>query len=231
MLNKIKQFLNHSNQILKPFEVENSYPLHINYLLENCFRSYDLLITIETLLKSSKTKKEHEHPIGILLRSGLYDFINFQYVSNKSIENQSINKEIFEKEARGYMNDHYSRINTSFKLHERYKSLDRFKDFEPAKKSNNLKVLKTGKEFAKQKKLIAMEDAINLWEWYSKYEHHGVFTNHIYNHVENNDRVKSSIHYLFSNIYFSLCILSDLDSSILKIDQVKPLQAIILKPF
>lgn len=228
MLKQTNEFLNSAHQILKQFEGENSYPLHVNYLIENSLRTYDLLIAIETLLQSSLEIKELEHPIGILLRSGLYDFIYFQYVSNKSVENQLINQELFENEVREYMNGHFNKIDTTLELDERYKNLDRFKDFGTKKEFKVLGILKGGKNFAKQKKLNYLDEAINLWEWYSKHEHYGVFTNQMYNHDENEIRIKSSISLLYANICLSLYTLSDIDSKIISSDKVKSLEEITL---
>ncbi len=228
MLKQTNEFLNSAHQILKQFEGENSYPLYVNYLIENSHRTYDLLIAIETLLQSTLKIKELEHPIGILLRSGLHDFIYFQYVLNKSVENQLINQESFENEVREYMNGHFNKIDTTLELDERYKNLDRFKDFGSKKEFKVLGILKEGKEFAKEKKLNYLDAAINLWEWYSKYEHYGVFTNHMYNHDENELKIKSSISLLYANIYLSLYTLSDIDSNILSSDKVKSLEEISL---
>ncbi|MBI2280429.1 MAG: hypothetical protein HYU68_07040 [Bacteroidetes bacterium] len=220
--NNLDKFLFYTNQILEKFEGKNSYTISTNYLIENCFRTYDILVTIDTINKSSLKLQELEHPVGILLRSGLYDFIYSQYIMNTSLVKNQLNIEKLEIEVRKYMNGHFNNINPDLELNDQVKHLDKFKDFGSKKEFKQLGILKQGKSFAIEKKLNYLECAINNWEWYSKYEHYGVFTNHMYNKKDDNRlRMKESIQLLYCNIYFSLISICELNSDLLALNDIE----------
>lgn len=231
MLNNLSEFLDHSNLILNDLKLQGQLPLHKSFLVENCLRTYDVLFCLETLLNSDLNDAEIEHPIGILLRSGLHDFINFQYVTNRCVEKEKLNQEKFILAACEYMNGHYNKIDPSLEIDEQFKHLERFKDFGNKKEYKILGILKEGKDFAKQKKLNFLGLAIDLWEWYSKYEHHGVFTLVMLKHEENKYRRNESIKLLLINVCLSLYTLAEIDSSILDFDTAKVLEEITMRSF
>jgi hypothetical protein len=211
-LEKLNEFLYYSQKILKEFHGENERGIVFNYLVENSFRSYDLLVTIDLLNKSDIPLPQLEHPIGILLRGGLYDFINFQYVSNKSIKKNNLDSDVFEAEVREYMNGHFNKIPEGYELDQSLRLLDKYKGYGTKSNFKALGILKEGKNFAIQKKLNYLESAIEYWEWYSKYEHYGVFTNHMYNKLDDNSvRINLSVQLLFANIYLSLTLMRILE--------------------
>ena len=87
-----------------------------------------------------------------------------------------------------------------------------------------------GRSFANEKKLNYLQFAIDCWEWYSKYEHYGYFTNNMLMDFDGNyKRLNRSVNILFVNIYFSLMAIFDIDSNILKLDKFKQLEKFILK--
>lgn len=218
------EFIDKSNRLLMKFNGNNTFPLEVNYLIENCIRSYHVLRALEHLIKNHVPIEELEHPIGILLRSGLNDFINFQYISNKSIKGGKMVVSTFEKEAREYMNGHFNRVDKEYVLREDLKGLDRFQDYGKKERFKELGILKEGINFAKSKKLNYLEVAINNWEWYSKYEHHGVFTNLMYETIEDNHyRNSVSVELICCNMYLSLLVLIDIGFEDLSLDEVEKL--------
>jgi hypothetical protein len=228
-INRIDQYIDVQNLILQRFERSNDYNLSVNYLIETCFRTYDLLISINILLKSDLELTELEHPLGILLRSGLHDFIHLQYMLNKSIESNEFIKESFHSEVREYMNGHFNRIDKNFELSDNLKSIYRFKDYGTKASFKVLGILKEGKDFAKSKKLNFLEQAIDFWEWYSKYEHHGVFTYLMYNQVEDNKkRIFLSINFLLICGVYSLYALLEFGRNEFTLEELNKLEEISL---
>jgi hypothetical protein len=187
-------------------------------------------VAIEKLDTSSLKEHELEHPIGILLRSGLYDFINFQYLSNSSLEkNGNLNRTTFEERVKEHLSTHFNEIDEELQLKDELKNLKNFSEFGKKKKFKTLSVLKEGKEFAKSKKLNHLEEAISIWEWYSKYEHYGAFTHLMYQHLEENlIRKSTGIHLIMANIYLCLCTLIDLGLDVFKLEELKGMEEIFL---
>ena len=224
-LKNIRKFIDQVDEILNKFAKGKEYPIHIEYLIDNCNRTFDILSVIEILLGKGLKSSVLEHPIGLLLRSGLYDFVNFQYISNQSINDEILNIDKFELEVREYMNGHFNKIEIGLDLDVSLRNLDKFRDFGKSKKYRHLGILKEGRSFALSKNLNYLQAAIDIWEWYSKYEHYGVFTSHMINRVsENKNRIKVSINLLYLNIYFSLIMLIDCGIDFLKLDDIKLLE-------
>ena len=228
VLNKINVFLSETNRILKKFKDFNHDLLSINYLIDNCYRSYDILIAIECLLKDGKDINEIEHPVGILLRSGLYDFINFSCYTNKCISNNSFNVEKFNNEIDEFRKGHLNKLNWDSDLKEKYQDIIEIRENGKVKESKPLGILKEGVSISIEKKLQYLNDAIKSWEWYSKYEHYGLFTNLMLSDFEGNElRINFSIEMLFLNIYLSLLTISNIDFDAYSLEGIKKIEQII----
>ncbi len=228
-INRLELFLDYSNKVIKEFEGKGTENVSLDYLIENSLRSYDILLSVSILLKSNLGLSELEHPLGILFRSGLYDFIYLQYVMNKSLKNNILDSESLDSEIREYINGHFNKVGKDFELIDSLKGKDRFKDFKSKDRFKELGVLKEGRSFAESKKLPHLKLAIDCWEWYSKYEHYGVFTNLMYNDIEGNRiRVQRSIELLSYNICFSLHLLLELGYDKIKLEDIKKLEDISL---
>jgi hypothetical protein len=229
MGNSLSLFLGQTEPILKKFSGTVDHGTVQNFLIEMCFRSYDVLVAIETLELVGLKQNDLEHPVGILLRSSLYDFINFQYIANSTIENQKIDRTLFEKLVKEHLSTHFNNIKDSFELKDELKHLDRFSEFGKKKIFKTLGILKEGKEFAKSKKINYLQEAIGIWEWYSKYEHYGAFTHLMYQEQEENHlRKLTAIQLIMANIHLSLCTLSDFGSDLFDLNELTPMENIIL---
>jgi hypothetical protein len=223
-INHLKNYLNILNETLKPFEGTNSFSILENFLIEYCFRTYDILIAIDLLANSKLKISELEHPIGILIRSGLHDFIYSQYISNKSLVKNKLDLKKFEEEVREHLGNHFNSIDKNIALKDDFISQDKFKNFGSKEKFKVLGILKEGRDFAKQKKLNYLEAAIDYWESYSKYEHYGAFTNHMYNDSKNNEtRILSSLQLLYCHSYFLLLTLIDVNSELIDLSSIDKL--------
>lgn len=195
-----------------------------------CFRSYDVLVAIETLELVGLKQNDLEHPVGILLRSGLYDFINFQYIANSSIVEQNFNKEQFHEMVREHISTHFNNLKGNFELKDDLKHMERFSEFGKKKNFKTLGILKEGKEFAKSKRINYLQEAIGIWEWYSKYEHYGAFTNLMYQErQENLVRKLTAIHLVMANIHLCLCTLIDFGNELFVLEDISPMEKIIVK--
>ena len=95
------------------------------------------------------------------------------------------------------------------------------------KKYKEISIFNDGMKTAKEKKLNYLEIAVECWEWYSKYEHYGFFTNKMLAKFEENRlRINTSINLLFANFYFCLLTLSYIDKNLFdlkKADKIKDL--------
>ena len=226
---KLDNFLNEANLILKDFKNVETKSNSVNYLIDCLFRTYDILFSIEKIVKGQKSLRSFEHPIGILLRSGLSDFIHSQHYSNKCISNGEFDAEKFEYEVSEYICGHFKRIDPSLEPLEEYKAQIGIEELilKENKKYKEIKVFNHGMNTAKEKKLNYLETAVECWEWYSKYEHYGFFTNRMLLKFEDNQlRIHTSINLLFVNFYFCLLTLVDIDDELFdlpKADEIKRL--------
>ena len=228
-ISKIEGFLFETHKVLKLFENLNQPSTSINYLIDNCYRSYDILVSIDCLCKKVINLNEIEHPLGILLRSGLYDFIHFQYYSNKCISKGKFDSKKFAADIDEYLKGHINKIEWDSDLKERYKDIVEYKDDGKLKEFKTMGILKEGKSVAKEKKLNYLQSAIEYWEWYSKYEHYGCFTNKMLMDFKGNySRINLSIKVLFANIYLSLLTIYDIDSNLLILEKIKQIENILL---
>lgn len=230
MKKELTSYLDLTDTILSRLSGVNDFDSSTNFLIETYFRSYDILIAIEKLDASELRQYELEHPTGILLRSGLYDFINFQYLSNSSLEKNGIlNTKTFELKVKEHLSSHFNDIDESYELREDLKNLKSFSEFGKKKKFKTLGVLKEGKEFANSKKLNYLEKAILIWEWYSKYEHYGAFTHYMYKEEEENqNRKKIAIQLIMANIHLCLCTLIDLGLNKFELSELSRMEEIVL---
>lgn len=229
MINNLSSFLNFTEIILSRFSGKKDQGTSANFLIEMCFRSYDLLVAIEKLEESELKQTDIEHPVGLLLRSGLYDFINFQYITTSCVEKDKMNRRAFETMVKEYMSSHFNGINEKFELKDDLKNLERFSEFGKKKKFKTLGILKEGKEFAKSKKINYLQEAIAIWEWYSKYEHYGVFTHLMYQELENNHQRKLiAVHLVMSNIHLCFCTLNDLGTDKFQLSELSDMEQILL---
>jgi hypothetical protein len=229
MENSLSLFLEKSGAILKRMHGSNNFGTTQNYLIDLCFRTYDILVAVENLKLSGLKQNELEHPVGILLRSTLYDFINFQYFYNQSIKKGELDKNLFSSLVKEHISSHLNLLSDNFELKEEYKNLDRFSEFGKNKTFKILGVLREGRAFAKSKKINYLEEAISIWEWYSKYEHYGAFTNLMYQKQEENSYRKfTAIQLGMANIYFSLSTMIDLGNELITPKDLKLIETIIL---
>jgi len=226
-ISRIGTFLNEANLILKDFKSIDSNSNSVNYLVDSLFRTYDILNSIDKIAKSQESLKSFEHPIGILLRSGLSDFIHNQHYSNKSITKGVFDSKKFEYEISEYICGHLKRINPSLVPLKEYKEQIGIEELrlKDNKKYKEISIFNQGMNTAKEKKLDYLKAAIEYWEWYSKYEHYGFFTNRMLLKFKDNQlRMNSSTYFLFINFYFCLLTLCDIDNQLFdlkKADKIK----------
>jgi len=226
---KLDSFILETYKVLKPFENLKISSKSIKYLINNSYRTYDILISINCICSNIKNLSEIEHPLGILLRSGLYDFINFQFYSNKCITNEILDSTKFENEIEEYLKGHFNSMAKNDVIMETYKSILEFKSDGKLKEYKTLGVLKEGRDFANQKKLNYLHSAIDSWEWYSKYEHYGFFTYDMLNDVEGNkNRIYESIKILYYNVYLTMLAIHSIDSTLINLLKIEPIEDIIL---
>lgn len=229
-ISKIDSFLNEANLILKDFKNLESKSKSVNYLIDCLFRTYDILNSIEKIVKEQESLKSFEHPIGILLRSGLSDFIHNQHYSNKCISNEGFDTDKFEYEISEYICGHFKRIDPSLEPMEEYKAQIGIEELrlKENKKYKEINIFKHGMTTAKEKKLNYLEIAVGCWEWYSKYEHYGFFTNRMLMKFEDNLlRVHTSVNLLFVNFYFCLLTLCDIDNTLFDLKKADEIQRLI----
>jgi len=203
-ISKISAFLDEANLILKNFKSIESKSNSINYLIDSLFRTYDILNSIERIIKGQKNLRSFEHPIGILLRSGLSDFIHNQHYSNKCIVKDAFDVEKFEYEISEYICGHFKRIDPSLEPMNEYKAQIGIEELglKENKKYKEISIFNHGMNTAKEKKLNYLETAVECWEWYSKYEHYGFFTNRMLLKLDDNLlRIHTSVNLLFVNFY------------------------------
>jgi hypothetical protein len=231
-ISKIENFLNEANLILKDFKNLETNSNSVNYLIDCLFRTYDVLNSIEKIVKGQKSLRSFEHPIGILLRSGLSDFIHNQHYLNKCISNGVFDAEKFEYEISEYICAHFKRIDPSLEPLAEYKAEIGIEELrlKENKKYKEIKIFSHGMNTAKEKKLNYLETAVECWEWYSKYEHYGFFTKKMLLKFEDNLlRIHTSINLLYVSFYFSLLTLFDIDNNLFELKKANEIQRLILE--
>lgn len=231
-ISKLDEFLNEANLILKDFKIVESKFNSVNYLIDCLFRTYDILHSIEKIVKGQQNLKSFEHPIGILLRSGLSDFIHNQHYSNKCISNDKFDSGKFEYEISEYICGHFKRIDPCLGPMEEYKAQIGIEELrlKENKKYKEISIFNHGMNTAKEKKLNYLEIAVECWEWYSKYEHYGFFTNRMLLKFEDNLlRIHTSINLLFVNFYFCLLTLCDINDNLFDLKKADKIQRLILE--
>ena len=231
-ISKLNGFLNEANLILKDFKKVESKSNSINYLIDCLFRTYDILNSIEKIVKGQANLKSFEHPIGILLRSGLSDFIHHQHYSNKCISKDKFDSGKFEYEISEYLCGHFEKLDPNLEPLEEYKAEIGIEELrlKENKKYKKISIVKNGMSTAKEKKLNYLESAIECWEWYSKYEHYGFFTNRMLSKFEGNQlRMHTSINLLFVNFYFCLLTLVDIDDELFDLPKADEIKHLILE--
>jgi len=217
---------------LKGFRNLDTKSNSVNYLVDCLFRTYDTLHSIEKIVKGEKQLRSFEHPIGILLRSGLSDLIHTQHYSNKCISNGEFDAEKFEFEISEYIYGHFKRIDLSLESFEEYKNQIGIEELrlKENKKYKELNIFNHGMHTAKEKKLNYLVIAVESWEWYSKYEHYGFFTNRLLlNFDGNQQRMNTSIHLLLINFYFCLLTLCDIDNDLFDLEKADEIKRIIFE--
>lgn len=229
-LSKIGGFLDEANQILKNFTSVESTSNSLNFIIDVCFRAYDILNSIDLISRNKENLREVEHPIGLLLRSGLSDFIYFQYYSNKCIANNVLDTEKFEYEISEFIAGHFNRIDQSLESLEDYKKQLGIEELKNKIKYKEISIQRQGMSIAKEKKLNYLEVAVECWEWYSKYEHYGFFTNRMLLKFEDNRlRLNTSINLLFASFYFCLIAIQDIDSTLFDLSEADAIQRLVLE--
>ena len=152
-----------------------------------------------------------------------------QCYSNKCISNNKFDSKKFAADIDEYLKGHLNKIEWDSNLKEKYKDFIKYKDDGKLKEFKPLGILKEGKSVAKEKKLDYLQSAIDYWEWYSKYEHYGCFTNKMLMDFEGNiKRRNRSIKILFANIYLSMVAIYDIDSNLLDLEKINQIENILL---
>ena len=150
----------------------------IQYLLEYIKRSIDNLDAISCILINIGNDKAFENPLGIILRSGLLDFITLLYNDLKAGEvDDNYYKAEFEDIAKNILFDHFNYLSLDEDLKITFKEFINISDkgkvksgFGEAPKFINMKQTITNQ------KNNYFYYACEHWEWYSKYEHFGFFS-------------------------------------------------------
>jgi hypothetical protein len=231
-ISKLEGFLSEANLILKDFEKVKSNLNSVNYLIDCLFRTYDILNSIEIIVRGQANLKSFEHPIGILLRSGLSDFIHSQCYSNKCITKGKFDSTKFEYEISEYLCGHFEKLDPDLELLEEYKAQIGIEELrlKDNKKYKKISIFKNGMSTAKEKNLNYLETAVECWEWYSKYEHYGFFTNRMLSKIEDNQiRMFTSIYLLFVNFYFCLRTIDDIDDELFDLKKAEEIKRLVLE--
>ena len=159
---------------------QTPYPASLHFLLEYAKRSKDNLLAVNYLLYNYSLDISLDYPISSILRTCLSDFISLIYVDSNV--NRGTYRTDFEKLAGRFMYDHFNYIPLDEEQKERYKDY--------IKLDNNGKsksILGKAQTISKMIKHIKLNDnkyyiqACHNWEWYSKFDHFGIFTYHFRN--------------------------------------------------
>ena len=184
---------------LGQIEINNNFPFLNAFLLSNINRSTQVLESF-LALNEINTNNRLEHSIGILLRSALFDFIILSDYSNKSKFKDELDIDKFETKIK------HQTLAQLKRLPEKHKE-----NFEILKRScqiagniNELKGVTKLRPYAMSINDKYFICAIDIWEWYSKYEHYGLFTSDMTTQPDNIIRQNDSVLILMLNVFYSI---------------------------
>lgn len=210
-LNILKEFIDLFKLKVDFSSTQTEYVESTNFLIDNSCRSLNILDSVHTLIEScTDSLSTIEHSLGILLRSGLYDYINFSYYSNNCIAGEYFDGSKFEVSILNHSKGHFNRFEWNEELKKEYGDLVEFKENGKIKQFEELRVFPEAVNCAREKGLPILEVAVQAWQWYSKYEHYGYFTPKMLKYTkENEERIDYSIFLLMLNIVLSFMALKD----------------------
>jgi len=191
----LRQFL--TDNIERGIRVLESYIILNNIAVNNCF----------------------EHPIGIMLRSALNDYIVFAFYCNESKVNNIIDYDLLETKIKEQTLAPLNKYKKDSEFVEHYKDFYNYKDNGEIKTFNELKgIMKKAPQNAKNYNDRFLKNVVNLWDWYSKYEHYGIFTPLFYKENDNIVRQNNSVFFIMQNIFYSLMAFVDMGADNIEVN-------------
>ena len=173
--------------------------------------------------------------MGLLLRSALFDFIhfkNFLLKSTKTIIDDGDEKEVLDIDILDQLVDTYKKTHLNFvpddyksKLSENLKDKLNITEEDLGKKHKEVSIYGKIRPNAVNEGINFLIYAIDCWEWYSKYEHYGVFTGEMVSQIEENrSRRENSIVFLYIAFYSYLLLLSDYNVKGISLENIETLK-------
>ncbi len=190
-------------------KLDTNYKVTRKYLLDNMDRATKVIKSF-LILNKHNIDNVLEHTIGILLRSALNDFIIFSYYRNTSMVDGIVNLDMLDEGLFNQVFNHLVRDKKGREIKD-FIEQDEIKDF-LNNFSNGYKytlkdlrcIAKEARKSAREANDVNLREAVDSWEWYSKYEHYGCVTTLVANHDENIKRQNVCIYYIMANIFNSL---------------------------
>jgi hypothetical protein len=205
----VNEFIQVCHEIRQIFVSDEHVHLR-RFLFDNIKRSMETLETFLILNQVNNTNK-YEHSIGILLRTVLLDFITFSYFFNKSKNGVSLDLKLLEKSIENQIKSPLNRLAKDDKLVEAFKYFYQFDENGGVIKFKELpSVIGKVRPYAESTKDINFIRAIKSWEWYSKYEHYGLFSEVLASYDDNITRQNNSVFFIMVNIYYSFITFNEL---------------------
>jgi len=208
-------------EVLEGFNEQEDIPIEIAVYHNILERFYYCLQSVECLLHRFNNDVTFKFSIGLLIRNGLLDFITSGYLYEKGYSVGNFSYE-FARVNHKFVNNQYNisqerRNNKIINQEEFQEELFELKNYFP---ENFLSVDKNGTPKLKKdinsispsemaKNLINHSDVYALYDYYSQYEHYGIFSKHMLDGRPEYDfdKLKVALMYVFLGIILCFGIL------------------------
>jgi hypothetical protein len=217
---QVIKFLKYCNT-LWPISCKSKQNFLRNYLADNIQRSLSVLESF-LLVDKENVNGKFEHPIGIMLRSPLLDYIIFTLHAGNATKGDGLDLDKFEKDISEQIKAHLNYCKNDPTARAFYKHIYEKKENGKVREFSEIKsVLKKAHQHAEEFNNPLFSTVAGIWEWYSKYEHYGWFTKGAVDHFDNDYRQKIAVFHIMQYIYLCLTTLADLKVDGLNVKEMK----------
>jgi len=217
---QVIKFLKYCNT-LWPISCKSKQNFLRNYLLDNIQRSLSVLESF-ILVDKENVNGKFEHPIGIMLRSPLLDYIIFTLHAGSATKGDGLDLDKFEKDISEQIKAHLNYCKNDPTAREFYKHIYEVKENGKVREFSEIKsVLRKVHQYAEKFDYPLFSTVAGIWEWYSKYEHYGWFTKAAVDDLDNINRQNVAVYHIMQYVYLCLLTLVDLKADGLSIDDME----------